>query len=168
MPTLLDVIEIPLEGPRQTSYQRENWLVRAERWRLKRRPGSVDVLQGHIDTGPQLLGGSSDRVAVSMLHERAVQDSLALIRPDGDRVTWISTTSYLGHPQIRAEFRLSNQIYNLSVTDPIWEMKVPAAVGRYSSSDLGIAPARPLLLTISLGEPFNGDCYKLVAGVIVL
>ena len=51
--------------------------------------------------------------------------------------------------------------YLLAVTDPdIEKVYILKNVGQYPLS------TQDLYLTISLGEPFNGFCYKLIAGVI--
>ena len=50
--------------------------------------------------------------------------------------------------------------YRLAVTDPIVESKYLA--GNDGTYDVGNA-----ILCISLGEPYKGYAYKLIAGVIV-
>ncbi len=41
--------------------------------------------------------------------------------------------------------------------------------GGYSLQDVGIVREDRMLFCVSLGEPFNdGNCYKLVAGVLIL
>jgi hypothetical protein len=56
------------------------------------------------------------------------------------------------------------------VTDPPFEQRVKSLpAGGYSLQDLGIVREDRMLFCVSLGEPFNdGNCYKLVAGVLIL
>src|SRR6266851_492506 len=68
-----------------------------------------------------------------------------------------------GNPgrKVRGEFSLNGVRYRLAVTDPIVESKYLA--GNDGTYDVGNA-----ILCISLGEPYKGYAYKLIAGVIVL
>ena len=167
-PQLMDIIELPLIKPCPVLHQRENWYVSNDSWRLKARPGNGPMLTSFLDHGPSLLGGTSDRVSLAELHDLDLQPSLCLIQPDNNHVMWLSTMSFRGYPQVRALFRVSNNTYNLSVTDSLWEARVPGREGAYSSSELGVPQSASIFLTVSLGEPFNGFCYKLVAGVLVV
>jgi hypothetical protein len=71
---------------------------------------------------------------------------------------------------LRALFCLGANHCNFSVTDPPFEQRVkslPAA--GYSLPDLGIVREDRMLFCVSLGEPFSqGNCHKLVAGVLIL
>ena len=61
---------------------------------------------------------------------------------------------------IRVKFVFNNTMYCLAVTDPLIEHNyLFLDVGEYLLNG-------KFLLTISLGEPFKGYCYKLVAGII--
>lgn len=96
--------------------------------------------------------------------------SLALIEPL--EIMWVIKEAYRGNKiyrQTRASFRLKNQRYNLLVTDPLLEQQL--AHLPYGSHQLGAARVlanERLFFTISLGEPFNGVCFKLVAAAIIL
>jgi hypothetical protein len=77
----------------------------------------------------------------------------------------VSTRSYSGHPQARLRFRHGGSAYYLSVTDPVWELEIAGRREReHGPRELGLGERR-LLVTVSLGEPFNGDCYKLIAAI---
>jgi hypothetical protein len=66
-------------------------------------------------------------------------------------------------------FRLERRYYDLPLTDPSYVAPLTRLeAGDHASSDLGIPDARKILFTISLGEPFDGRCYKLVAAVVVV
>ena len=65
--------------------------------------------------------------------------------------------------RVRSRFTFAGSEYGLSVTDPVIE-------NRYFNKDVGQYPINKtnLYLTISIGEPYEGYCYKLVAAVIGL
>lgn len=64
-----------------------------------------------------------------------------------------------GRHRLDGRFRLGGIKYRLAVTDPVYDaIYQQQAEGGY---DLG-----ECLLTISLGEPFGGFAYKLIAGII--
>ncbi len=167
VPQLLDIIEIGVEAPRPASHQPENWIIDGTPWRLCRRPGTeleISVIWDHVIEDPLLFGNSWDSVP----ENQDVEYSLALVRVEDLR--WRITTSYRGKRQTRALFTFGNVQYDLVVTDCIIEQNL-------SSLDYGIHPIhsapgfmpnQEVLLTISLGEPLEGYCYKLVAGVIAL
>lgn len=63
--------------------------------------------------------------------------------------------------QVRSRFAYNGIIYNLVITDPVIEyIYKKRGVGRYKlNSD-------PIYYCISLGVPYDGYCYKLIAGII--
>jgi hypothetical protein len=82
---------------------------------------------------------------------------------------WRVTTSRTGRRQTRANFTLAGPSYDLSVTDPIWEHRLrDLPNGVHERTAAGIETWEEVFLTISLGEPFYGSCYKLVATVIAI
>jgi hypothetical protein len=96
------------------------------------------------------------------------RESLALVQPAGIR--WRSEfNTYQLRNVPRVVFQLGDVSYDLPVTDPAYAGPLQRRdEGEYSSSDLGIPESRTILFTISLGEPFEGICYKLVAAVVVV
>ena len=128
---------------------------------------AVDILQRYVVHGPDLLGNQSDRISYSTFSSEQPQASLALVVPQD--LQWLLTTSYTGSRQTRALFRLSGQQYNLVVTDPAWEHRLSTLThGQHPLTAAGLATDDEVLLTISVGEPLQDTCYKLVAAVIVL
>ena len=60
---------------------------------------------------------------------------------------------------MQGRFRLRNEKYWLCVTDPLYEQRyLRRPEGRY-----GIGPC---FVTVSLSEPFEGDCYKLIVAIV--
>ncbi len=165
-PRVLDVIRIPLDIPRPEPHQPENWVIASKPWSLVSRPGGSEawpVISEAISRQPLLLGQPGDRVSYQMLVEHPASASLSLVAPADCR--FVSTNSYGGNPQARVRFSYGGNAYNLAVTDPIWELSISGRPeGQYQAADLKLDERR-LLFTISLGEPFEGNCYKLVAAI---
>lgn len=168
-PQVLDVLRVDLSSSRPKPHQPENWLISNQRWQLVARPGTsyLPLLQSQVVRGATLLGNQDDRIAFDSFSQSPAQASLALVIPEN--LGWCVTTSFSGNRQIRAIFSLDGQPYNLAVTDPIWEAALSTFPPGYhrSTSVESLNPDNEIWLTISLGEPLNGDyCYKLVAAVL--
>jgi len=162
-PQLLDVIEIGFEGPKPGPHQSENWLIDRTRWRLVRRPASrqeAAMMWSHVTQGPALFGNCEDRVPEGA----NVSHSLTLVRVQNLR--W-RITSYGEKRKTRALFRLRGAPYNLAITDNIVEQglrNLEEGIHPIDSAP-GFSPNQEVLF---LGEPFEGNCYKLVAAIIPL
>lgn len=167
---LLDLVRIPVVAPRPEPHQPENWLLDPGRWGLveRIRPESAALrLERFLVHGPDLLGNQSDRVSVSLFKRNPAMASLALVEPND--VEWEITRSRTGKRQTRARFQLGGVFYDLVVTDPKWEEQLRGhRYGKYPLGEVGVRANNRVLFTLSLGEPFGGYCYKLVAAVLVL
>jgi hypothetical protein len=164
-PKVLDVVEVPLLHHEPKSHQQENWLLDpARRWA---RAGRVTWDQAATfaedppalwDNGSSTREGTNDRV--SEADAGRLSGSLYLLPLEGMRLRL-----YAPDPRdpfnrrVQAEFAHRGVDYRLRVTDPIVER-------RYLLRDEDSYSIGRCLVTVSLGEPFNGFCYKLVAAVI--
>ncbi len=122
-----------------------------------------------LTRGPDLLGTASDSVPEAKFDMHPNASSLALIAPTGIR--WRVTEDFNGKRQLRANFRLRNTKYDLGVTDVEYERQTRVlALGThpFAAAGISLSGASRIRLTISLSEPFHGNCYKLVAGVILI
>lgn len=165
-PELLDIIDVPLQGPQPKSFQSENWLLySSRRW----------VLAGHakwaelsklIDEPAALWlndfhtrAGVNDRVAESAARRLSV--SLYLLHLDALKlsVSPFGEDIVLMRRRVQAHFVYRGTEYKLWVTDPLIERTYRAK----PDGDYNIGEC---FVTVSLGEPHKGDCYKLVAAVI--
>ena len=168
-PQKLDLIRVQVAGRKATASQPENWLIENAAWRLLERPARSSVLQVLTKTVRRdelLFGSASDRICAGSFEKRPALASLALVVPK--EVRWLFET--IGSKQrARVKFRLGRCVYNLSVTDPPVEEKLKSlANGVHRSEEIALRDER-LLFCISLGEMFtDGNCYKLVAGVVEL
>jgi hypothetical protein len=167
---VLDIIRIGIESPRPAPHQPENCLIDRTRWQLRARPMAVSlvpILKKACAQGPELLEGRSDRVPYAQLEQQHAAASLALVAPDEVFVYHQRDARGRTRPQARGRFWLgpsaTAHLYDLPITDPRQE---PLVIQR-GAQTLSQADGR-FLLTISMGEPFGLDCYKLIAAIIPL
>jgi hypothetical protein len=168
---LLDVFEADLGEACGSNCHPEDVFITERPWRPIRRfdqPEDLRFLSGYINKGPSILEGYGDRVYAKKVAGSAVAHSLEVVHP-ADLWWWIRDEK--GNRRNRAIFRLgTNWIrYDFPVTDPVWLDKLrtlPVGIRSHGSFFEGKPPKT--LLTVSLGEPFEGFHYKLIAGVVNL
>jgi hypothetical protein len=170
-PHLFDVIRVGLSHRQPTPHQPENWLVDNSAWALLERPASVDhvhVVSAAVLRGSLLFGNTGRSVPQAQFHSRPARESLALVQPTDIRWhTEFNTYELRNMP--RVFFRLGDVPYDLPLTDPAYAGPLQRRdEGDYRSSDLGIPEDATILFTVSLGDPLDGICYKLVAAVVVV
>ena len=162
-PQILNVIDIPVISHRPKDHQRENWLLNPRiRWSQIGQFDSND-LSGLVDADlplwPDSLSGLSDRVPQYVTPY--LRDSLRFIKVDSLRITVSPPfgSSADAAPNLRGRFQYSGQDYSLRITDPDVEARAMGLA--YQDYEVG-----ERYLTISLGEPFQGYAFKLIAGLI--
>ena len=170
-PHLLDVIRVGLSHPQPLPHQPENWIMDNSAWSLVERPAAADrarVVADAVLRGPLLFGNAGRSTPYGQFRRRPARESLALVKPVGIR--WRTEfNTYLLRNMPRVLFQLGDVPYDLPLTDPAHAGPLQRReVGDYRSSDLGMPEDGTLLFTISLGEPLDGICYKLVAAVVVI
>lgn len=165
-PQILDIIDVPLSAHQPKSFQSENWLLEpGERWSLVGHAKWTDLSQ--IADDPTVLwlnnsstrAGLNDRVAESAAS--GLNTSLYLLHLGRLKLRIVVPGEDFGRLQrkVQADFVHHGTGYRLWVTDPVIETAYRAkADGDY---DVG-----ECFITVSLGEPHEGYCYKLVAAVI--
>ena len=179
---LLDVVEVDVARARPEPHQSENrvlgregwglidWLLGPPSWKFIEKvsgAGALPRLEKSLFFGPDLLGDNRDRVSYSNFKGKPAAASLPLVEPSD--VRWRITQSWRGRRQTRAVFALGGRSFDLPVTDPEWERRLSLlSIVMHKSEEVGISRTDRVFLTISLGEPFNGECFKLVTAVIVL
>lgn len=168
-PRVLDVIDVPIIEPavrEAESWQSENWLLDEERyWRKVGRiswfdlPAFVDDERPLWFDGFHTYHGSNDQIPLSGMAQ--VEGSLRLVEVDELAITVFAPGEAFGNRKRRVQgrFRHAGQNYALWVTDPICERHHLAKLD-------GSYRLERCFLTISLGEPYRGHCYKLIAAVI--
>ena len=166
LPRLLDIINIPLLEARPEHYQQENWLLNpGRRWQkvdtfpwngLRRIAKASGTLWRN---GHHTHNGRNDRIPLSEANRE--DHSLGLIYVDHMILKVFAPNIDFGDEKrrVQARFHFSGADYKLWITDPCIERSyLMKADDEY--------PFGACYLTISLGEPFEGYCYKLVAAVL--
>ncbi|TVS09927.1 MAG: hypothetical protein EA424_26175 [Planctomycetaceae bacterium] len=115
-------------------------------------------------------GSRSDRISVDAQQSKPGSPSLALIRPRDFRVSmWTEYNQFKGYDQrkTRGVFTYAGVEYSLALTD---DRFTSAHCPNHDGKKHEFAPhfGDDCLLCISLGVPFNGYHYKLIATVIPL
>ena len=165
-PCVLDIIRIPVKEPIPEAWQTENWLLHPEyywkkegTWSWFDLPALLDPVAPLWIDGYHTFHGSDDKVPEESM--RLVSSSLRLIHAERIELAVFSPSEAFGNRKrrVQAQFRHAGIDYALWVTDPAYERKYLAKLnGEYH--------IRECYLTISLGEPYQGACYKLVAAII--
>jgi hypothetical protein len=165
-PRVLDVVLVPLIEPRPSSYQQENWLLDPELyWEKVDRIGWEDLVTLADPTAPLWVDGPSthngQNDVITLAEAEELTSSLRLLYVSDLKLSVFAPGSAFGNPKRRVQGRFSyNGIqYWLWVTDPDYEK----AYLSQANGDYEIGEA---YLTVSLGEPFDGRCYKLIATII--
>lgn len=154
-PQLLDVIDVPLIKSNPQFHQRENWLLNPNfRWKKSGRMHWRDLGSLTDPVSPLWIdesSGRNDRIVPSLIN--VLNDSLRFVRVD--KLNLLVSQ----HKYVRGKFWYNDKEYDISVTDTECEriyLKKPS--GNYH--------IRNNFLTVSIGPPFNGYCYKFIAAVI--
>ena len=163
-PQVLDVIDVPVIRAQPQGYQQENWLLDpTRRWAKVDRIDWNDLPQW-ADSGETLWmngyssgKGHNDRVPEELA--ASLDSSLYLIKSDRLQVH-ISYNTEKESYQLRGIFQYNSHMYSLRITDPISESRAEELGSRVVPID------GERFLTISLGEPFEGFAYKLIAAII--
>ncbi|MBC8243439.1 MAG: hypothetical protein H8E20_03510 [Verrucomicrobia bacterium] len=165
-PSVLDVMDVPLVEPRPHQFQQENWLLDSTfYWR---KTGRMDWagLQDFVEPeGPLWVNGQhtgrglNDRISVQ--DAERLGSSLRLVRINNLTIDVSCPGAAFGNPKrrLQGQFQFQGVWYHLRVTDPVYERRflaLPDAQHRLGES----------CLAISLGEPFEGYAYKLIAAII--
>jgi len=158
----LDVVRVPVRGPSPRRHQPENWTIVPAAWTLVRRvpPRSApDLLDRWSWTGRGIFGTEDDRVHMLEIGMRRRHASLTVVRVS-QPIFQVAHDG--GSPRVRCAFRHRGVDYDLSVTEDLERLRtlgLPATDGRHRSQ-------RDWYLTISLTEPYDDACFKVVAGAI--
>jgi len=165
-PRVLDIIDVPLIGARGNRRQPENWLLDPVRYWSKAGEFEHENLHRLADpqgelwiNGHSTSNGLNDFVPIDEADR--IGGSLKLIFVDGLRLYVYRPGLAFGDlkRRVQAVFSFGEVGYHLWVTDPLIETK-------YLAQADGMHTLGSSYLTVSLGEPLEGRCYKLVAAVI--
>jgi hypothetical protein len=160
----LDVVRIYHDGNVDNPAQPENVLVADRAWKLVEEidpAGARKVLDDHVlQRGP--LFGNRGRSVPTEDALAGLESSIALIEPRTGVTFW--TRAAYGKLSPRATFDFSGRSLDLTITDyRVAPAVLRAGEGEHGFEDLGLDCVDPVM-TISLAEPKDDWCSKLVAG----
>lgn len=166
---LLDIVDIPLQKHQPWDHQQENWLLDLQDdWR-KVAKYSWNDLQKLSETGGTLwrngyhtrtTKGHNNQIPLDQAKKETC--SLKLIHIDKLSLYVYAPYKDFGRPderRVQGKFYFNDNYYALRITDlDIEEAYLKREDGNYNLGEC--------YLTISLGNPFNGYCHKLIAAVM--
>ena len=165
-PRVLDIVDIPLLEPRPEGWQTENWLLDPELyWQKMGRYSRFDLAALTDSAAPLWIDGDStchgcnDRIVLESAG--SVSGSLRLILVEQLELAVFKPSEAFGSRKRRVQGRFTHcgRHYALWVTDPEYERNYLAKLdGAYRVGECH--------LTVTLGEPYAGACYKLIAAII--
>jgi hypothetical protein len=166
-PSPLDTVRVPVSTQRPKYNQPENWIISGDDWELL----TTDLDQKQIlslNTAIQLKGpvicDHRSSIPKHEITDGFVPRSLTILSPN-------SVTFYINErddrPQPRAEFTFDGVKYDFPITDTDWRDKVDSGIDTLPSPD-HVDDDKELLFTISLGEEFDRECYKMIAGIFTV
>lgn len=172
LPETLEVVSFVAAEYEPPAHQPENRLVDDEFfWEKLRNAGADDLtlveswVESWVESGP-LFGCQNNKVPFE--EGLLPPNSLCLVEPR-DLSFAVRFNHQARKLQSRARFDLQGARYDLPITDIGLEKElVQLGQGTHWPEELDIAESHRTLFVVSLGEPFNGHCYKLIAGMIVL
>jgi hypothetical protein len=144
---VLQKIAIEFTKHAPLSYQPENYVISDSLWHHEYGIGEQEI-KNYLDN-PDFLWNLEERVEYSLIENNtiSIKQSLYLVKVD-DLQLYKNEDD-----KRRASFLYNNQNYDLPVTDPNFD------------NIINTSPNLQGILCVSLGENFNGYCYKIVATI---
>ena len=165
-PRVLDIVDVPVVEPKPHGFQSENWLLDPRYYWSKVGAFSpldmgrlLDPLDRLWINGYHTFNGANDKIPEELT--KGVSNSLRLISVDALELRVFAPGEAFGNSKrrVQARFDHGGTDYALWVTDPVCERTYLAKLdGDYELDGC--------FLTVSLGEPYEGACYKLVAAIM--
>lgn len=166
-PRLLDILDVPLLQPRPKGYQQENWLLDPDHYWRKVGRATWSDLKRFVDPagssfwidGHSTYNGMNDTIPLPLVG--GIDSSLRLVKVDRLTLSVFKPGEAFGNPKrrVQGQFQHNGAEYRLWVTDPYYERT-------YLAKPDGDHKLGASYLTVSLGEPHNNACYKLIAAII--
>ena len=163
-PQLLDILDVPCNAQQATSHQRENHVIDPDYYWAKQGKLHWKDIKGWLDSPAVLWGvgygsysGLNNRVAVGQ------EDGSSLYLVPVDSLRLLVGRKAPEYPDskraVRGEFVYRGTSYRMDVTDPVIERN-------YLNQGDGQYDIQHSVLCISLGDPYQGYFYKLIAAVL--
>ena len=165
-PRVLDIIDIPVLEPQPKDYQTENWLLDPKYYWVKvgrassfDLPAITDPVEPLWIDGFSTYHGRNDKIPLDA--DSLPTSSLRLLHAINFKLAVFKPGEAFGNSKrrVQGQFTHLGTRYALWVTDPAYERAYLAKLdGTYNIGEC--------YLTISIGEPYKGACYKLIAAII--
>jgi hypothetical protein len=166
----LDSVRIHFDQYSPKYHQPENWLISNEKsWELlntELNKPQLLALNTALQRKGKIFSTKQNSRPKTKLKENLSTRSLTLIRPQD--VNFYIETNNDRNNQPRTEFDFDGYHYNLPITDPRWRQRVNGENPDDLPSVNDLDDDEEVLFTISLGEAFEGFCYKIVAAIFSL
>ena len=166
-PKLLDIITLSTKKYFPHFYQTENHLNDRKSVWVKKGEYPISGLKDICDNAQSIwingydsTSGKNDRIPIEITNEKC-ESSLLLIQPEQLKLRIESGLTF--KQRIRASFLHHDIPYNFAVTDSFADAYYADKPEGWYEIEKG-----EIYMCVSLGEPFQGFCYKLVAGIIGL
>ena len=161
-PAPLEIITIPCLAHKPIPHQSENHLLNADRNWESNCKLSWQQVSTWVDSPHSLWGtghSSYEYVNNRVPEATTVSESLSLIPVDELQVIVGPKSSDYPKRIVRGEFQHQCQRYRMSITDPVIE-------NQYLGYNDGHYTIDTPILCVSLGDPYQGFYYKLIAAVL--
>ena len=161
---LLDFVRVPTGRRVPCNHQGENIAIRNENWEklgaFNFLGSDIEELLDHPEAIWMFPGETHrDRVSLAAIKQQGVSNSLYFVKVS--EVLFHRTSTNFSERRVEARFTYNGLSYVCVVTDPYVESDFfGLPKGRY------VCSYPDVYFCMSLGEPFEGCCYKLIAGVI--
>ena len=165
-PKPLDIISMQMIKPKPKGYQTENWLLDPEYYWEKDgciKWGDLESLTDPVDhlwaMEQSTVNGKNDKIDLVTANSHG--HSLRLVKLPELTISVFAPGKNFGNMRrrVQARFWFNQHEYWLWVTDPYHETK-------YLRKKDGDHKIGECYVVISIGEPFGGYCYKLVATIL--
>ena len=165
-PRVMDIMAVPLLEPRPKNYQSENWLLDPGYYWAKNGRATwaivgtlVDPVEPLWTLGSSTYHGANDKIYLNDANQ--LVSSLRLVHVSQLTLSVFSPGEAFGQAKRRVQARFQHNAchYRFWVTDPIYERE-------YLQKPNGEYKLGECYLSISIGEPHEGCCYKLIAAII--
>lgn len=166
----LDSVRLHLRRPSPKYHQPENWVISKDTsWELLetelQKPQSI-ALNAALQRSGEIFRTTENRIAKAELRETFSTQSLTLIQPQDIEFYVNKRDKRSNQPRIR--FNFDGHDYDFPITDPNWRNQVSGEQPGVLPTADDINGGQSLLLTISLGEAYEGWCYKIVAALLTV
>lgn len=171
-PDTLDTMNIYLDHASPIDYQPENWEIMNESWKLLDEglnSRNRTVLNEAFHDNSKLFGDTNNSIEYNKIKRQPIDSSLELIQPNHPQVYLKNRNDR--KDQVRVIFEIDDVEYDLPITDPEWIDRIRSEKTgieelKYEPISIYLDENTDPALTVSLGTPYNGRCYKLVAAII--